>query len=286
MKLWIIGSKGFVGSTLLALCRKKQIDTVATSHDEADIVNLDHLKQFSQSAVAKGITNIINCAAYTNVDNAEKEADLAFSINALGAAHIGMVANDLRAQVIHISTDYVFSGKENRPYTETDTCAPQNIYGKTKWEGEKKLLNLCPKACIVRTSWVFGRGRGNFLSSILEKMQREKEVHVVSDQRGRPTFVNDLAEILLLMLPQSGIYHFANESEASRFEMAEKLYADALTLDIPLACKKLIPVASDFFPTRVKRPPYSTLNTEKISTLLGQKPRPWESALKEYLENL
>ena len=121
---------------------------------------------------------------------------------------------------------------------------------------------------------------------MLEKMRKEKELRVVSDQKGRPTFVVDLSEAILSMLCHSGIYHFANEGEVSRFQMAERMLRCAIDLNIPILCRALVPVTSDIFPTLAKRPAYSVLNTTKISSVLGQPPRHWESGLKEYLKNV
>lgn len=284
MKLWIIGSKGMLGSTLHSLCQERLIENEATSREMVDISRLDQLKKFSHSKAAEGITHIVNCAAYTDVDRAEKESDLAHKINALGPENVGTIANDLGAHVIHISTDYVFGGKEGLPYTETDPCDPINTYGKTKRNGEVNLLDVCPKACIIRSSWLFGKTGKNFISSVLEKMKQEKELRIVSDQRGKPTFVADLAEVILSMLCHSGVYHFANEGEVSRFELAEKMRTQALSLKMPLVCQSLIPVSSTLFPTPALRPSYTVLNTKKITSVLGQPPRHWENCLKDYLK--
>lgn len=286
MKLWIVGVKGMLGSALHSLCQDRLIENVGTTHDEVDITRLDQIKKFAHSKAAEGITHIVNCAGYTDVDRAEKEADLAHAINAIGPENIGTVANSLKLPVIHISTDYVFGGKEDRPYVETDPCNPISIYGKTKWEGENYLLDVCPSACILRSSWLFGEQGKNFISSMFKKMKKEKELRVVSDQKGRPTFVGDLSEAILAMLCHSGIYHFANEGAVSRFQMAEKMLHEALDLKIPIICKSLVPVTSDIFPTLAKRPAYSVLDTSKISSVLGDPPRHWESGLKEYLKHV
>jgi dTDP-4-dehydrorhamnose reductase len=285
MKLWIIGAKGMLGSTLRSLCQERLIENVGTAQPQVDITRLEQIKKFSHSKEADGITHIVNCAAYTDVDRAEKEADLAYAVNALGPENIGTIANELKIPVIHISTDYVFPGKSDRPYTETDPCQPISVYGKTKWEGENNLLDVCPSACIIRSSWLFGKRGKNFISSILDKMKKEKELRVVADQKGRPTFARDLSEAILSMLCHTGIYHFANEGEVSRFQMAESMLFHALDLKIPILCRSLVPVTSDIFPMLAKRPAYSVLCTDKISSVLGEPPRHWETALKEYLQN-
>lgn len=283
MKLWILGKKGLLGSTLHALCQTKKISSIATSREEADISHLEHLKRFLDHSEAKEITHIINCAAYTDVDRAEKEKEIAYQVNALGPENIGLVAQKIGAKVVHISTDYVFDGSLGRPYTETDQCFPLSVYGKTKWEGENNLLAISPSACIIRVSWLFGNGGKNFISSVLQKLKTESSLSVVSDQRGRATFTPDLAEVILELLCHSGIYHFANQGEVSRFDIAKNIYEKAKALAIPMACQNLSPTPSHTFPTPAKRPSYSVLNTKKIETLLGESPRSWETALQDYL---
>lgn len=281
MKLWIVGSKGLLGRSLIQKCNDKNIEFVDTSHEDVDITHLDQLKKFSDETLS--ITHIINCAAFTNVDNAEKEPELAHAVNAIGPENIGIVAQRIGARAIHISTDYVFNGKGKRPYLETDDCEPIGVYGKTKLEGENNLLDVFPTACIIRSSWLFGNGGKNFISSILHRMRSDETLRVVSDQKGRPTLAVDLAEAVLSLLCHSGIFHFANYGEVSRFEMAQKIRERALSIDIPLVCREVLPVPTDFFPTPAKRPSYSVLSTNKIESLLGLRPRHWEEALVEYL---
>ena len=280
MKLWIMGAKGFLGAALSKLCEEKGIDFVGTGREEADITNLEHLKNFS----FQGITHIINCAAFTDVDLAEKNPEQAFLVNATGAKNAGIIAQAIGAKIIHISTDYVFDGALARPYTELDPCTPiDNVYARSKLQGEKNLLEVCPSACIIRSSWLFGKVGKNFISSIVQNMQEAPLLKVISNQRGRPTFVNDLAHVILAMLSYSGIYHFANGGEVSRFEIAREIYKMAQTLNIPLVCREIIPVLSDTFPTPAKRPSYSVLDTTKIEQVLNASPREWTNALNEYL---
>ena len=283
MKLWIIGSKGFLGSALSKLCVKKNIEFVGTGKEEADITHLDHLKKFSHTAPCEDVTHIVNCAAFTDLDLAEKNEEQAFLVNATGPENVGSVAQEMHAQMIHISTDYVFDGRLKRPYLESDECHPINIYGKSKLEGEKNLLDICPSACIIRSSWLFGKGGKNFISSVFQKMQKETVLKVVSDQRGRPTFVEDLASVILELLCHSGIYHFANQGEVSRFEIAQEIRKRALALKIPLVCQEIVPITSEAFPTPAKRPSYSVLDTKKVESILGTHPRDWRDALNEYL---
>lgn len=284
MKLWILGANGLLGSALTRLCKAKLIEYVATGRD-VDITHLSQLKKFLRSKEAQGITHLINCAAYTDVDRAEKEPDLARAINATGPENAGLAANAIRAKVVHISTDYVFGGQSKKPYVETDPCQPTGVYAQTKWEGENNLLDVCPSACIIRSSWFFGSKGKNFISSLLDKIRSEEVLRIVSDQRGRPTFVEDLSHAVLALLCHSGIFHFANEGDVSRFQMAEKILQHVRHLELPIVCRELIPVESSYFPAAAKRPAYSVLSTDKVAGVLGFQPRPWEEAMKEYVRH-
>ncbi|MBS0615392.1 MAG: dTDP-4-dehydrorhamnose reductase [Verrucomicrobia bacterium] len=285
MKLWITGAKGLVARALIHLCQDRGIEYVATSHEQVDISQLPHVKKFIHSREGASITHIINCAAFTEVDRAETEKDLAFQANAIGPENLGLAAQELNAKLIHISTDYVFAGDKEKPYLETDSAKPLSVYGQTKWEGEKRLLDVLPSACILRTSWVFGPGGKNFISSILGRMKTDASLKVVSDQINRLTLAQDLAETILSLLCHSGIYHFANSGAISRFTIAQKIFNWAKDHHIPLVCEEIIPVPASTFPTPAKRPLRSVLSTDKITTSLGISPRSWDLALEEHLKH-
>ncbi len=282
MKVWVTGAEGMLGSALIQSCLRKEIDVAGTSRQDADIVQLDTL-----SGIAAQIrpTHIVNCAAYTDVDGAEKEPKLAFAVNAEGAANVACVARNCGARLIHISTDYVFNGNGIQPYLEEDSCVPSNQYGRTKWEGEKKVVEILPNACVVRTSWLFGTKGKNFISSLMNWFQQKEELQVVYDQRGKPTYCYDLAAAVLTLLDASGIIHFANDGERSRYQIALDLMEASKERGIPLRCERIIPVPSSKFPTLAVRPPYSVLNTNKYFHLTNVKPRPWGEILNDYLHH-
>jgi dTDP-4-dehydrorhamnose reductase len=286
MKLWITGSRGLVGTALQNRCQAEGIEYVATSHQELDISSLKHSKDFLHTPAGKGITHIINCAAYTNVDQAETEQEIAHQINAIGPENLGSVAHHFDLKLIHLSSDYVFGITGNRPFTETDPCQPASTYAKTKYEGEQRLLEVLPQACILRTSWVFGQGGKNFVSSLLNKIQKEEKIYVVSDQRNRLTYVHDLSQAILSLLCHSGIFHFANQGETSRFEVAQQIIQTAQDRGLPVACREVFAVDSSAFPQLAKRPLYSALDTTKIENLLGISPRTWETTIKEFIHAL
>lgn len=280
MKLWIIGAGGLVGGALVKRCTASHLNFTATLREQADVTDLSQLIRCAREIQP---THIINCAAYTNVDRAESEPELAFKINADGAANLATVAKECSAKLIHLSTDYVFDGKSTVPYKEEDPCSPLGVYGKSKREGEVRLLNSEAEICIIRSSWIFGRGGKNFISSILEAMKSKPIIKVVSDQRGSPTFSHDLAQAILKLLPHRGIFHFANQGELSRLEIARDILQEVKRLGFKVACEQLEAVGSLEFPTPAPRPAYSVLNCDKLANTLGWRPRPWKEILREYV---
>jgi dTDP-4-dehydrorhamnose reductase len=282
MKIWVTGADGMLGSALVQSCLNKRIDITGTSRQEANILQFDAL---SSMAAHIRPTHMVNCAAYTDVDGAEREPQLAISVNTEGAGNIARVARGCAAHLIHISTDYVFNGNGTQPYVEEDLCAPSNQYGRSKWEGEKRVLEILPDACILRTSWLFGTKGKNFISSLMSWFQQKEELQVVFDQRGKPTYCYDLAEAVLTLLNASGIVHFANEGERSRYQIALDLMEASKEREIPLRCQRIIPVPSSQFPTPAVRPAYSVLNTNKYFHLTNIKPRPWGEILNDYLSH-
>lgn len=282
MKLWITGASGLVATTLQNLCRKQQISYVATSRRQVDITSLQHVKKFLKTKETQGVTHLINCAAYTHVDQAEKEPALAHLVNAIGPENLALVAHEHDLPFLHLSTDYVFGSDKTSPFLETDPCDPPNVYGKTKYEGELRVLQAHPHACIVRTSWVFGKGGKNFISTFLEKIHQEEKISVNGTQQNRLTSVTDLAETLLALLCHCGIFHFANQGIASRFQIAQTILQDFHSRGIPIACREVFLADETAFLQLARRPSYSVLDTKKIESVLGIVPRPWQIALKEF----
>lgn len=283
MKLWVTGGQGMLGKTVKQLCVEKGIPCIATSHSEADLTNppvLLHLAERIQP------THIINCAAYTDVDGAEKNEEKAYAVNALGARNLALAAIKVGAKFIQISTDYVFDGFATAPYREEDQSSPINVYGKSKWEGEKQVLDAYPKACIIRTSWLFGAQGKNFISSVHNWLQDKEKIQVVADQCGRPTYVQDLAHAVLDLLDAEGIVHFANAGAISRYQLALDIREEMLKCGKLVRCIQIEPVASQQFPTPAKRPCYSVLATEKFTQITGKQPRPWKEAIGEYFEHV
>lgn len=282
MKIWITGANGLVGQAVRQLCQNQNINFVATGHADGDISSLAQIKSFFHSH--PGITHIINCAGYTRVDEAEHQKEEAFKSNTLGPENLGILAREKGLKLVHVSTDYVFDSEANSPMKEHDPCSPSSVYGQTKHEGEMRLLEEFPRACILRTSWVFGPGGKNFISSIWDKLHQEKKMKIVHDQINRITYVKDLAKALLALLCHEGIYHFANEGITSRYEVAQQMKQLLQEKGNKITCEEIDPTSAASFPTVARRPRFSVLDTQKIEKISGISPRPWEEALKEYID--
>lgn len=264
--LWIPGAKGLVGSALLSKC-----SGVGTGR-EIDIADLNAVRRF---VAGKKITHIVNCAVYSQVDRAEIDREEAFRTNVTGAENCAIVAREVGAKLVHISTDYVFPGNGKRPLQENDPTGPCNYYGMTKLEGEQRVFKALSTACVIRTSWVFGMGGKNFIARLVQMLQNEKEIRMTDDQWSRFTYVYDLVDAILRMLDRSGVYHFANSGVATRYEFA------SVMKELSGSDAKIMPVPGSFFPTACKRPRFSPFDTSKIEQELQI--RPWQEALQEFL---
>ncbi len=283
MKIWIIGANGMLGQELVELCKKRNLSFHASDSKEGDVT---HLKELVSLAHLVKPSHVINCAAFTDVDRAELMEERAFAVNATGAGNVAEAVVSVGAKLLHISTDYVFDGNHVLPYQETDRCAPVNIYGKSKWEGENLILATFSQACILRASWFFGRKGRNFFSSLLDQMKTMEAIPVVCDQFSSPTYYGDLAETVIDMLDAEGIFHFCNDGGNSRDMIARGVLKIAQELGINGCCTKINSVVSSDFPSRAPRPHFALLDTHKISLYLGRYPRPWKEAFKEYLSHV
>lgn len=227
---------------------------------------------------------LINCAAYTAVDRAETEKDRAFHINGEAVGVLAAVCRQHDTRLIHISTDYVFDGKSGFPYPEDAITNPQSVYGASKLEGEKQALQFDPDCIIIRSSWVYSEYGKNFVKTMLGLMAEKKEISVVNDQLGSPTYAADLAEAILGIISspewKPGIYHYCNEGVISWYE-----FALAIKELIHSPCK-VNPIPTAQYPTPAKRPAFSALDTQKIRNIFGLNPKPWKESLTHCLSNM
>lgn len=273
----VLGGRGMLGTDIAGILGQEGIEAGAWDLPEFDITNDEQLKK-----AVEGSETIINCAAYTNVEKAESEADLAYEVNAEAVGRLGRFAKAAGAGVLHISTDFVFDGKSQRPYLETDATNPINTYGRTKLAGEQLLTESGCRYCIIRLEWTYGPAGDNFVKKLIERAKSGRPLRVVDDQVGSPTATFEAAKAICKLLPNlpEGIFHFAAAGYVSRYEMARFIFGKLdMTVDLT-GCK------SSDYPTAAARPLNSRFNRRKIEAVLGELIKPWQGPLEHFLEQL
>jgi dTDP-4-dehydrorhamnose reductase len=292
MKILLTGSNGQIG---FELQKKLSVlgDVIATGREELDLTNPKAIREFLDQTKPN---IIINPAAYTAVDKAELEPDLAYQINAIAPEVLMQKAAELDIPLIHFSTDYVFDGLKKEAYVETDKTNPQSVYGKTKCEGEEKVRRHS-KHIILRTSWVFGSHGNNFLKTILRVIMEKELLNIVSDQWGSPTSASMLADVTFKITDtifknknfyDYGTYHVTNEGETNWHNYANLIAAEAINLGLKIKCELdyIHPILTSEYPAAAKRPLNSRLNTDKLKkTFMLELPH-WESEVKKALREM
>lgn len=289
MNILITGANGQLGNEMRVLSAQYTQHTYHfTDIAELDITSREAVNQF---VTDNEIDIIVNCAAYTNVDKAEIDEDMAHKINALAVENLGLSG----ARVIHISTDYVFSGEACVPYSETDPVAPRTAYGRTKREGEVLLQAVCPESIIIRTAWLYSTFGNNFVKTMLRLGQERESLGVVFDQIGSPTYAADLAVAIFAAINapvwQAGVYHFTNEGVCSWYDFTHEIFARAQSSLNKEAAEKvaacqLRSILSSEYQYQTPRPHYSVLNKAKIKRTFGIAIPHWTDALQVCLEKL
>jgi dTDP-4-dehydrorhamnose reductase len=292
MKILLTGKDGQVG---FALDKKLASlgEVIATNRDMLDLANPEAIRAFIDQTQPD---IIINPAAYTKVDQAQNEPELASQINAVAPQVLSDKASELDIPIIHFSTDYVFDGLKKEPYLETDEVNPQSVYGQTKWQGEEAVRQH-KKHIIFRTSWVFGSHGHNFLKTIMKLIQEKTSLNIVSDQIGTPTSSEALADVTYkivetifndLNFKDFGTYHLTLDNETNWYRYASFITDEAKRLGLPtlMTSKDIKPISSDAYPTLAKRPMNSRLDTTKIKkTFMLELPH-WEVEVKRILKVL
>lgn len=282
--IWITGSEGMLGRELCSLLEEKGIGTIKTDR-EIDITDLNALGSFVNG---KTIEWIINCAGYTAVDKAEDEKELCFRLNSKGPENLAITATKTNANLIHISTDYVFDGKSMTDYREDDEVNPQSVYGNSKLEGEKEVLKNSQKSIILRTAWLYGRHGANFVHTMLKLMKTKEEIGVVSDQWGAPTWTSDLSACILAIIkkenPVYGIFHASGKGRTNWHEFAEEIQKFAYQKGIIEKKIKIKQLKTEEYPVKAKRPMYSLLGKEKLENTYGFIFPHWKESLEQFLE--
>lgn len=284
MNILITGTNGQLGLELKSLGYKfSNLKLFCTDKHALNILNFEETEQY---ILKNKIDAIVNCAAYTDVNKAEEEFALADEVNHMAVKNLGLIAKKHQIKLIHLSTDYVFDGNSNIPYTETDATNPQNAYGISKLMGEKALLEINPKnSMIIRTSWLYSEFGNNFVKSILKLSKERESISVVYDQIGSPTYARDLALAILQVISEFEnegiqIYHYANKGLCSWFQFAEEIVKIAnYNCDV-------LPITSEAYKTKVKRPKYSLMNTQKIQLAFNLEIPSWQDALEKCIKEI
>ena len=279
----VTGTNGQLGSEIKALHGSYPYIFFFTDRGSLDITDTKAIKNFVE---LNKIDVIINCAAYTAVDKAESDEQNADAINHLAVKNLALTCKQNNIKLIHISTDYVFDGKNYKPYTEDDATAPNGVYGKTKLDGEKALLHVSPaNSIIIRTSWVYSSFGANFVKTMLRLGKEKEQLGVIYDQVGTPTYARDLARAILDILPKlqndkTEIYHYSNEGVLSWYDFAKEIMRMA-----KLDCQ-VNPIETKEYPTPATRPHYSLLNKSKIKQDFGITIPYWKDSLDACLKTL
>ncbi len=285
--IWLIGCKGMLGSEIARQLKDNNIDFVGTDID-VDITSYEILSEFVSN---KPIKWIINCAAYTAVDLAETNVELATKLNTTAPGNIAKVAKKIGATVIHISTDYVFDGTAKSPLTENMKIAPIGVYGKTKADGEKSIVENTDKYYILRTAWLYGWAGKNFVYTMIRVMNKNPAVKVVADQKGTPTFAGDLSDVILKICNKEipipyGIYHVTDLGEITWFDFTNEIKKQGIETGLLLNKDCVVnPCTTDEYPTPAKRPAYSVLCKDKIQDALNLTLPDWKESLSVFLKS-
>ena len=282
MRILVTGKNGQLGKSIhkLVTNTEQTDDFVFVGREELDLSDGNNIAHYFEG---NAFDIIINCAAYTAVDKAEEEKDLANQVNHLAVKQLAQIAKNQQAKLIHISTDYVFDGESDKPYTETDVTNPINVYGKTKLAGEQALKEIMPTdAIIIRTSWVYSEYGNNFVKTMLRLGQERDELSVVSDQIGSPTYATDLANAILDIVQnvafkeaehETQVYHYSNEGEISWYEFAKEIFELA-----DIQCN-VTPITTERYLTPAKRPKNTLMNKDKIAETFSVNIPDWKESL-------
>jgi len=278
----VTGANGQLGTCIKAIANNyPSCNVVFEDSSSLDITNRNQVVQYMSNSQ---FDYIINCAAYTAVDLAEDNKEKAFEINAKAVENLTIACKRFSSTLLHVSTDFVFDGKKNAPYLERDITHPLNYYGASKLNGEQIIQQALSKYVIIRTSWLFSEFGNNFVKTMVRLGQEKKELSIVADQYGSPTYAIDLAHILLTFIASSstsyGLYHFSNHGATTWYNFAAEIFK-LQNQDI-----RLHKTTSKQFASRAIRPKYSVLETKKVKETLNIDIRNWQSALKEMLSRL
>lgn len=276
-KILVTGAKGQLGTEMVKLLKEMKYEVYGYGRAELDITDFQQVKNVIDH-IRPNI--VIHAAAYTKVDAAESEPDQAFFVNAYGTRNVTVASEHIGAKLVYISTDYVFDGTANVPYNEFAFTNPINVYGKSKLAGEQFVRDLHSKFFIIRTSWVYGKHGNNFVKTMLKLAQEQKQLFVVDDQIGCPTYAVDLVSCIfqLIQTEKYGVYHISNSGHCSWYEFAKAIFEEANVNIVVNPCK------TKDYPRPARRPPYSVLDHMALRLNGFKELRHWREALKEFIK--
>jgi dTDP-4-dehydrorhamnose reductase len=289
VKILLTGANGQLGKEIVNLAANFKLELYAFSRNQ---LNITEFKQLNSAITAIKPNYIINAAAYTAVDKAETEHELAYAVNASGVKYLAQLAREYDIPLLHISTDYIFDGQKKMAYAEEDKTNPLSIYGQSKLSGENWLRETWYKHIILRVSWVFGAYGDNFVKTILRLAKERSELSIIADQKGAPTYAGDIAQTLLKIVEclqngqtDWGTYHYTGTPTTSWYAFAKKIIDAAQQLD-KLMLKKIIPIAALEYPSIAHRPANSELACDKIERVFQIKPNNWSEGLNKVINSL
>lgn len=278
----VTGASGQLGKCIVSLKNKYRNFHFVFADSKA--LNITEFDEVATYFATRSIDWCINCAAYTAVDQAEDDVNLAEKTNVIGAKNLAIACTKHNAKIIHVSTDFVFDGTQGHPYVEVDKTNPESVYGRTKRDGELQVSKFNPNHFIIRTSWLYSEYNNNFMKTMLRLSQDRKEINVVSDQTGTPTYAKDLSmtilEIINIDSQVYGMYHYSNEGVASWYDFAKAIF-ELSGIDI-----KTVPINTVLYPTPAKRPFYSVLDKSKIKQTFNIDIPYWRDSLRIAISNL
>lgn len=281
MRVLVTGACGMLGRQLCSILAKNHQVIPTDILPECEQLNIADPDNVFDTIKRLKPEMVIHCAAMTDVDGCERNPDMAFKLNGVGTWALACACASINCAMAYVCTDYVFDGEKGIPYTEFDNTNPISVYGASKLAGEQAVREICPKHYVVRTSWLFAPHGKNFPISILKASETRKELKVVADQFGSPTYVPDLAAFLASLVgsPLYGVYHFTNSGSCSWFDFAKNILETAGKTDV-----KVVPINSEDWPTPTKRPKFSVLRHYKMELLGLDNVRPWQDAVAEFIK--
>ena len=289
MKILVTGGKGQLANEIRSIIESGRseigilpldnCEAIFVDVDELDITNIIRVKEYFRDIKPDVV---INCAAFTNVDSCESNVDAAFKVNTLGARNLAIACDDINARLLHVSTDYVFSGVGSTPHKEFEETIPNSVYGTTKLMGENYVKEFCSKYYIVRTAWLYGYNGNNFVYTMMKLTKNNESIKVVNDQKGNPTNANDLAHHILkiIMTEEYGVYHCTGKGECTWYDFAKKIIELSGEECIVNSC------TTEEFNSPAKRPEYSSLDNMMLRCTIGDEMRDWETAIECFMKNI